>query len=69
MIGAGLREQAAQGVGHRRRDPAHHFLGMALGAPAKPVRELTDEEKDGLRASAERYRENMRHFRETLEEV
>ena len=42
---------------------------MAQGAPAKPVRELTDEEKDGLRASAERYRENMRHFRETLEEV
>ncbi len=42
---------------------------MALGAPAKAVRELTAEEKQALRASAERYRENMRRFRDTLKTV
>jgi carbonic anhydrase/acetyltransferase-like protein (isoleucine patch superfamily) len=42
---------------------------MILGAPAKAVRELTAEERAGLRASAERYGENMRRFRDGLEEV
>lgn len=42
---------------------------MAVGAPAKPVRELTAEEKAGLRASAQRYRENARHFSETLKDI
>lgn len=42
---------------------------MAIGAPAKPVRELTEAEKAGLRDSARRYRENMRHFRDGLKEI
>lgn len=42
---------------------------MALGAPAKAVRELTAAEKQGLLASAERYRDNMRRFRDTLKPV
>jgi carbonic anhydrase/acetyltransferase-like protein (isoleucine patch superfamily) len=42
---------------------------MILGAPAKAVRELTEEERDGLRASAERYQENMRRFRAGLKPV
>ena len=42
---------------------------MAVGAPAKPVRELTEAEKAGLLDSARRYRENGRHFRETLTEL
>lgn len=42
---------------------------MVLGAPAKVVRELTEEERAGLRASAERYQENMRRFRKGLAEV
>ena len=39
---------------------------MALGAPAKPVRELSEEEKQALQASAQRYQENGRHFRADL---
>ncbi|MGM0585815.1 MAG: gamma carbonic anhydrase family protein [Pseudomonadota bacterium] len=42
---------------------------MILGAPAKAVRELSEEERAGVRASAERYQENMRRFREGLSEV
>lgn len=39
---------------------------MAVGAPAKPVRELTEAEKAGLLDSARRYQENSRQFRESL---
>jgi len=39
---------------------------MVLGAPGKVVRELTDEEVEGLRLSAEGYRENARRFRAGL---
>lgn len=42
---------------------------MAIGAPAKPVRELSEAEKAGLIDSARRYRANMRHFRDGLKEV
>ena len=40
---------------------------LAVGAPAKVVRELTEAEKEGLKASALHYQENARRFREGLE--
>ena len=40
---------------------------LAVGAPAKPVRELTREERAGLRAAAAGYQANMARFRETLQ--
>lgn len=39
---------------------------LVMGAPAKVVRELDQAAQDGLRASAARYRENMRRFRSGL---
>ena len=42
---------------------------MILGAPAKAVRELTEAERASVRASGERYRDNMKRFRAGLSEV
>lgn len=40
---------------------------MVLGAPGKVARDLSADEVQGLLASAEAYRANMRRFRETLD--
>lgn len=42
---------------------------MAVGAPAKPVRELTEAEKAGLLDSAKRYQANARDFRANLKAI
>ena len=39
---------------------------MILGAPAKVLRQVTDEELDGIRRSADHYAKNARRFREEL---
>ncbi|MEM8788713.1 MAG: gamma carbonic anhydrase family protein [Pseudomonadota bacterium] len=39
---------------------------LAIGAPAKVARMLSDQEVDALRKSAEGYRQNMRRFRQGL---
>jgi carbonic anhydrase/acetyltransferase-like protein (isoleucine patch superfamily) len=39
---------------------------MVLGAPGKVVRQLTDEEIEGLRVSAQHYVDNARRFRSAL---
>jgi len=39
---------------------------LAVGSPAKPVRELSADEIGALRLSARRYREKMRRFRDGL---
>ncbi|PWW48752.1 gamma carbonic anhydrase family protein [Melaminivora alkalimesophila] len=39
---------------------------MILGSPARVVRELTPEQIEGLRQSAQHYIENARRFRSTL---
>ena len=41
---------------------------LAMGAPAKPVRELTDAQKEGLRGSARHYQQNGERFRAGLSE-
>ncbi len=42
---------------------------LAVGAPAKVVRALTEAETEGLKASALHYQENARRFREGLEAI
>lgn len=42
---------------------------MIIGSPAKAVRALTDEEKQGLRESAKRYVENAKRFKKGLKPV
>ena len=42
---------------------------MIMGSPAKVVRELTEEQKQGLLRSAEHYRENAKRFRLGLHKV
>lgn len=42
---------------------------LAMGSPAKPVRDLDDAAVAGLLASAERYRANMRRFRDGMTEA
>ena len=42
---------------------------LALGAPARVVRDLRPEELDMLEASARHYRENARRFASDLEEI
>jgi len=39
---------------------------MVLGAPGKVIRELNDQEIQGLAGSASGYQTNMRRFRDTL---
>ncbi len=39
---------------------------MIVGAPAKAIRQVTDEELDGIRRSAEHYAKNARRFRDEL---
>jgi carbonic anhydrase/acetyltransferase-like protein (isoleucine patch superfamily) len=39
---------------------------LAMGQPAKPVRDLTEQEIAGLSASAEKYRRNARRFAAAL---
>jgi len=39
---------------------------LVLGAPCKPVRELSQDERDGLKRSAESYQANMRRFKSDL---
>ncbi len=40
---------------------------LILGAPARVVRELTDDEVEGLQASAKSYQDRAQEFREGLE--
>ncbi|MDH5857114.1 gamma carbonic anhydrase family protein [Lampropedia aestuarii] len=42
---------------------------MIIGSPAKVVRMLTDEEKQGLRESAKRYVDNANRFKKGLKPV
>ena len=42
---------------------------MVIGSPAKAVRELTPEQQQGLRASAQHYIENARRFRDGLKQI
>ncbi|QUS35227.1 gamma carbonic anhydrase family protein [Falsirhodobacter algicola] len=67
MNGARIGEECLIGaralVTEGREIPAG---SLVLGSPAKVVRALTPEERAGLRASAARYRQNMRRFREGL---
>jgi carbonic anhydrase/acetyltransferase-like protein (isoleucine patch superfamily) len=42
---------------------------MIIGSPAKAVRELTPEQKQGLRWSAEHYIENAARFRSGLKQI
>lgn len=42
---------------------------MIIGSPARVVRQLTPEQMDGLRASAQRYVENARRFRGGLRRI
>jgi len=42
---------------------------MVIGSPAKAVRELTSEQQQGLRSSAQHYIENARRFRDGLKQI
>jgi len=42
---------------------------MVIGSPAKAVRELTPEQQQGLRASAQHYVENAAQFRAGLKKI
>jgi carbonic anhydrase/acetyltransferase-like protein (isoleucine patch superfamily) len=42
---------------------------MIIGSPAKAVRELTTEQQQGLRWSAQHYIENARRFRDGLKQI
>jgi len=42
---------------------------MIIGAPAKAVRQLTPEQIEGLRASAQGYVENARRYKATLAKI
>ncbi|WP_296507960.1 gamma carbonic anhydrase family protein [Rhodoferax sp.] len=42
---------------------------MIIGSPAKAVRELTQEQQQGLVASAKHYVENARRFRNSLKKI
>ena len=42
---------------------------MILGSPAKAVRQLTPEQIEGLRRSAQHYRENASRYRATLKKI
>lgn len=42
---------------------------MILGSPARAVRQLTPEQIEGLRASAQHYVENARRFRASLKKL
>jgi carbonic anhydrase/acetyltransferase-like protein (isoleucine patch superfamily) len=42
---------------------------MVIGSPAKAVRELTAEQQQGLRWSAQHYIENARRFRDGLKQI
>ena len=42
---------------------------LIMGRPAKAVRELTDEQKAGLLASADGYRQNGQRYRAGLNKV
>lgn len=42
---------------------------MILGSPARVVRQLTPEQIEGLRHSAQHYIDNARHFRATLKRL
>jgi len=42
---------------------------LILGAPAKAVRPLSDEEKAAIRVSAEHYAEKAAHFAAALKSV
>jgi carbonic anhydrase/acetyltransferase-like protein (isoleucine patch superfamily) len=42
---------------------------MIIGSPAKAVRDLTPEQIDGLRKSAQGYVDNARRFRHTLKRI
>lgn len=42
---------------------------MIIGSPAKVVRQLTEEQIEGLRRSAQHYRENAQRFRHGLKKI
>ena len=42
---------------------------MIVGAPARVVRQLTPEQIEGLRQSAQHYIDNARKFRATLKKL
>jgi carbonic anhydrase/acetyltransferase-like protein (isoleucine patch superfamily) len=42
---------------------------MIMGTPAKVVRQLTPEQIEGLRMSAQHYIDNARKFRATLNKL
>lgn len=42
---------------------------MIIGSPAKVVRQLTEEQIEGLRRSAQHYRENAQRFRKGLKTI
>ena len=42
---------------------------MIMGTPAKVVRELTPQQIEGLRLSAQHYIDNARMFRATLKKL
>lgn len=42
---------------------------LALGSPAKPVRELSAAEIEGLRGTAQHYTSNAKRFREELTQI
>ncbi len=62
-IGEGCLIGAGAVVTEGKEIPAGH---LALGAPARAVRELSKEEKASLLDTARRYRSNMRRFRDGL---
>lgn len=66
VIGAGSLVGAGAVVTERKVFPANSLI---LGAPAKVVRQLSDEEVAGLRRSADNYVARSRQFREELQVV
>ena len=63
VIGADSLVGANALVTEGKQFPARSLI---VGAPAKVVRELTDEEVEGLRRSADGYVENWRRFAQGL---
>lgn len=67
MNGARIGENCLIGAGAMVTEGKEIPPGsLVLGAPGKVVRELDAAAIDGLRASAEHYRQNMRRFRDGL---
>ncbi len=66
VIGAGSLVGAGAVVTERKVFPEKSLI---LGAPAKVVRQLSDEEVAGLRRTADNYAARSRQFREELQAV